>query len=112
MAQKVVTIVTDDLTGEESEDAQTHSLVVDGVPYEIDLSPDSYDKLMEALNPFLNAGRRQKRSRGAAQAPRKSQGSSEDTARIRTWAKEHGYEVNDRGRVPANIREAYEKASA
>ena len=31
--------------------------------------------------------------------------------KIRAWAKENGYEVNDRGRVPASIREAYEKAN-
>jgi hypothetical protein len=33
----------------------------------------------------------------------------QDTAKIRAWAKEKGYEVNDRGRVPATIREAYDK---
>lgn len=38
--------------------------------------------------------------------------SSEDTAAIRQWAKENGYEVNDRGRIPATIREAYAKANA
>lgn len=38
-------------------------------------------------------------------------GGSQDTAQIRAWAKENGYEVNDRGRVPASIREAYEKAN-
>ncbi|NGO73490.1 histone-like nucleoid-structuring protein Lsr2 [Streptomyces boncukensis] len=111
MAQRVITIVTDDLTGEESTDAQTHILAVDGVQYEIDLAPDSYDKLMEALNPFLTSGRRLRRSRtgGPAAAGKRSQG-AEDTAKIRTWAREQGYEVSDRGRVPANIREAFEKA--
>jgi Lsr2 len=40
-----------------------------------------------------------------------SAGSAEDTAKIRAWAKEHGYEVNDRGRVSATVKEAYEKAN-
>jgi hypothetical protein len=31
-------------------------------------------------------------------------------AAIRTWAKENGYEISDRGRVPASIREAYATA--
>jgi hypothetical protein len=39
-------------------------------------------------------------------------GGTQDTAKIRAWAKEQGYDVNDRGRVPGNIREAYEKAHA
>ncbi|CDR02336.1 Lsr2-like protein [Streptomyces iranensis] len=35
----------------------------------------------------------------------------QDTAEIRAWAKENGYEVSDRGRVPATVREAYAKAN-
>nr|WP_234315638.1 MULTISPECIES: histone-like nucleoid-structuring protein Lsr2 [unclassified Streptomyces] len=31
-------------------------------------------------------------------------------AAIRTWARENGYQVADRGRIPANIREAYKQA--
>lgn len=49
----------------------------------------------------------------AGAAPRRAPrggAASQDTAKIRAWAKEEGYEVNDRGRVPAQIREAYEKA--
>nr|WP_323372118.1 histone-like nucleoid-structuring protein Lsr2 [Streptomyces katsurahamanus] len=34
------------------------------------------------------------------------------TAQIREWAKVNGYDVNDRGRVPATVREAYEKANS
>ena len=49
--------------------------------------------------------------RAAAERRASAAGGSQDTAKIRAWAKENGYEVNDRGRVPANIREAYEKAN-
>ncbi|QFZ78447.1 hypothetical protein GFH48_38920 [Streptomyces fagopyri] len=31
-----------------------------------------------------------------------------DDERIRLWARTNGYLVNDRGRIPASIREAYE----
>ncbi|MGW7578289.1 histone-like nucleoid-structuring protein Lsr2 [Streptomyces sp. NPDC054765] len=106
MAQKVITIFTDDLTGEESTEAATHTLSLDGVTYEIDLSPDSYDQLLEAVGPFLKAGRKT----GKARKPRKAAaGGNEDTAAIRAWAKSSGYNVSDRGRVPAEIREAYQK---
>ncbi|WP_329460881.1 histone-like nucleoid-structuring protein Lsr2 [Streptomyces sp. NBC_01431] len=109
MAQKIVTIYTDDLTGEETQEAATHTIVVDGVGYEIDLGPDSYDKLLEAITPFTKAGRRIKADRIKA-APKPSGGRT-DTAAIRAWAKEKGYDINDRGRVPAEIREAYDKAN-
>ncbi|MFH8349204.1 Lsr2 family protein [Streptomyces sp. NPDC018045] len=113
MAQKIVTIYTDDLTGEESTEVATHSLSVDGIAYEVDLAPDSYDKLLEAIGPFLKAGRRTGRVKAGAGA-RKASGAasgSGETAKIRAWAKENGYEVNERGRVSADIREAYQNAN-
>ncbi|MFE5736142.1 histone-like nucleoid-structuring protein Lsr2 [Streptomyces celluloflavus] len=107
MAQKVITIYTDDLTGEESSEAATHTLSLDGVTYEIDLGPDSYDQLLEAVGPFIKVGRKT----GKARKVSKAASGGGDTAAIRAWAKENGYEVNDRGRVPAPVREAYEKAN-
>ncbi|KOT90004.1 hypothetical protein ADK86_27400 [Streptomyces sp. NRRL F-5755] len=106
MAQRIITIYTDDLTGEETRDASTHTFAIDSLAYEIDLSSDSYDRLLEALGPFLKAGRRMGRVKSMAGA-RKAKPGGEDTAKIRAWAKENGYEVNDRGRVPANVRKAY-----
>ncbi|KUN03181.1 hypothetical protein AQI95_24390 [Streptomyces yokosukanensis] len=108
MAQKTVTIYTDDLTGEESSEAANHTFSLDGVQYEIDLGPDSYDQLLEALAPFTRAGRKIGRTRKPVKATAASGG--EDSAAIRAWAKEAGYEISSRGRVPAEVREAYAKA--
>ena len=63
MAQKIVTIYMDDLTGEETSEAATHTLSLDGVTYELDLAPDSYDRLLEAVAPFTRAGRKVARAR-------------------------------------------------
>jgi Lsr2 len=117
MAQKVVTLYTDDLTGEESAEISTYTVLVNGVGVEVDLTPESHDKLLEALSPFLNAdGARRVRGgspAAGARGKRRSAGPADgpDTAKIRAWAKENGYEVNDRGRVPASVKEAYEKAN-
>ncbi|MBZ4016260.1 histone-like nucleoid-structuring protein Lsr2 [Streptomyces purpurogeneiscleroticus] len=110
MAQKVITVITDDLTGEEIEDAKTHTFSVNGSTYEIDLGSDSYDSFLEAVRPFMEAGRRVKKARGGAPRGKADAGAGGDTAAIRLWAKENGYEVNERGRIPAEIREAYENA--
>jgi hypothetical protein len=110
MAQKIVTIYTDDLTGEESSEASTHTFALDGVQYEIDLGPDSYDKFLEALGPFMKSGRKQGRGRAQRAGGRQRQAAGPDSAAIRAWVKENGYEVSDRGRVPTEVREAYEKA--
>ncbi|MEU7104297.1 Lsr2 family protein [Streptomyces sp. NPDC046215] len=118
MAQKVVTTFTDDLTGEESDEISTHTILVDGAGVEIDLTPDSHDKLMDALRPFLSAqGARRVRGGASSSAATKTRrrpagaAGGQDTSAIRAWAKSAGLEVNDRGRVPASIREAYEKAN-
>ncbi|MGI5372675.1 histone-like nucleoid-structuring protein Lsr2 [Streptomyces sp. CA-251387] len=109
MAQKIVTVYTDDLTGAESEDVRTHTFSLDGVNYEIDLVSDNYDKLFEALAPFIDKGRKLGRAKGMGR-PRKAPTDGPSAEELRAWAREHNYQVNDRGRVPASIREAYEKA--
>ncbi|WP_049579880.1 histone-like nucleoid-structuring protein Lsr2 [Streptomyces sp. SBT349] len=108
MAKKIVTVYTDDLTGAEAEDVDTHRFALDGVNYEIDLTSDSFDKLLEALNPFIENGRKTVRGKRAAIGARRA--AAVDSSKIREWAKEQGIEVSERGRVPASVREAYEKA--
>ncbi|WP_419996850.1 histone-like nucleoid-structuring protein Lsr2 [Streptomyces boninensis] len=109
MAQKVQVLLVDDLDGGEADETVTFAL--DGKQYEIDLSTKNADKLRGALEQFVDKGRRTggRGTRGKGRAA--ASGGSQDTAKIRAWAKENGYEVNDRGRVPASVREAYEKAN-
>ncbi|MEU9121196.1 Lsr2 family protein [Streptomyces sp. NPDC048506] len=110
MAQKVQVLLVDDLDGGEAHETVTFAL--DGKSYEIDLSEGNADKLRDSLADFVKAGRRtggRSAARGKARAA--ASGGSQDTAKIRAWAKENGYNVNDRGRVPADIREAFEKAN-
>jgi hypothetical protein len=111
VAQKVQVLLVDDLDGGEADETVTFAL--DGVTYEIDLTTANADKLRGLLTPYLDGGRRTGGRAGRGRAPkgavRAGSPAGQDTAKIRAWAKEKGYEVNDRGRVPATIREAYEK---
>lgn len=110
VAQKVQVLLVDDLDGGEADETVTFAL--DGVTYEIDLTTDNADKLRGLLSPYVDGGRRTggRAGRGrTVKAASRGGSASQDTAKIRAWAKEAGYEVNDRGRVPAQIREAYEK---
>ncbi|MDX2709001.1 Lsr2 family protein [Streptomyces sp. PA03-6a] len=109
MAQKILTIFTDDITGESSDDVAPHTLTLDGATYEIDLGSDSYDTLLEKLGPFLGAARRTG-GRLKPGAAGKRQPSGSDAAKVRTWARENGYQMSNRGRIPASILEVYEKA--
>lgn len=107
VAQKVQVLLVDDLDGGEAD--ETVTFAVDGVSYEIDLTTENADKLRKLLSPYVDSGRKTggRSGRGRARGARGASvsASSQDTAKIRAWAKENGFEVNDRGRVPAQIRD-------
>jgi hypothetical protein len=120
MAQQTTVRYIDDLDGSEAHGTVEFGL--DGRSYSIDLSEENAAKLREALAPFIEAARRsggrggsgdrgQRRS-GQQQTEKKSARSNrEQTAAIRQWAREHGHQVSDRGRIPTSVIEAYESAS-
>ncbi|WP_129841690.1 Lsr2 family protein [Streptomyces sp. RFCAC02] len=112
MAQKVQVLLLDDLSGGEADETVTFAL--DGRTYEIDLNAENADKLRNALDPYVKAGRRAggRASRARGRAASSGGGSNQDTAAIRAWARENGHKVNDRGRIPADVLEAYKKAGA
>ncbi len=119
MAQKTLVVVVDDLSGETlAEDAgQTVNFGLDGQSYEIDLSNETAAELRRAVQRYVDAGRRVSRQSatrdsGGARNTRRSgsgrgSGRSQDTAAIREWARTHGHQVSDRGRIPAKVLEAY-----
>ncbi|MFH7596610.1 Lsr2 family protein [Streptomyces racemochromogenes] len=110
MAQKVQVLLVDDLDGGEADETVTFAL--DGKTYEIDLTTANAEKLRGLLDPYTKSGRRTggRASAGRAKGRAAASTGSPDTAEIRAWAKAQGLSVNDRGRVPAEIREAYENA--
>jgi hypothetical protein len=119
MAQQTTVRYIDDLDG--SEASGTVESGPDGRSYSIDLSEKNAAKLRAALAPFVDAARRpggrggageRGQRRSGQQADKKSTRSSrEQTAAIRQWAREHGHQVSDRGRIPTSVIEAYESAS-
>ena len=115
--KKIVTQLVDDLDGTviEAGAGRTVSLSLDGRGWELDLSDANIDKLKTALDPFLSAARstgsRGSASRGAA--PRRARtASAKELAEVRTWAGENGYSVGNRGRISAEVRDAYDSAHA
>jgi hypothetical protein len=124
MAQQMTVRFVDDLDG--SEASGTVDFGLDGRRYEIDLSEANVARLREALAPFVGAartaggrraaGRSPGRGRGARQSVTAAQNtvarsSREDTATIRQWARNHGHQVSDRGRISKSIMDAYQAAS-
>jgi Lsr2 len=108
MAQKVKIILVDDLDGGSADETVRFGL--DGASYEIDLSSDNAAELRSAVERFVSHAR--KTSGGRATRTRTSAGRNQDSAQIRQWARENGYAVNSRGRIQAEIQEAYQKANS
>ena len=108
MAQRIQTLLIDDLDGGEA--AGTVRFGLDGTEYEIDLSAAHGDELRKALEQYLAHARRAGGPARSAARTRRGSGSV-DTAKVREWAKGQGIEVKERGRVPADVVEQYKAAA-
>ncbi|GAB3854027.1 Lsr2 family protein [Nocardioides maradonensis] len=110
MAQKVNIVLVDDIDG--SDATQTVVFGLDGSSYEIDLSDANAAALREALAPYVGHGRKVGRAaRRTARAAAASSTAGASAREIREWAKSNGHSVPERGRIPADVREAYESAN-
>ena len=107
MAQRVNVVLVDDIDGSDAE--ETVSFALDGVDYEIDLSEPHASELRNALSLYIGHARRtggRRKSGRRSSAPAATDGET-SAADIRAWARENGWEVPERGRVSAEVREAY-----
>lgn len=111
MAQKVQVILVDDVDGGSADESVTFAL--DGVSYEIDLSSAHAEELREAFSKWV--GHARKVTRGAARpAAKKARSSASGPSRateIREWARNNGYTVSERGRISADIQQAFDAAN-
>ena len=109
MAQKTTVRLVDDLDGAElGEDrGETVTFALDGTTYEIDLSRENADALRGLIYDYAAKGRKVSSGRRAA---RTSVVDGPPPAEVRAWAQDNGYNLPDRGRIPAQVREAYDRA--
>jgi hypothetical protein len=105
--QRTIMILEDDLDG--SEGSETVSFALDGVEYAIDLNEAHADELREALGRFTRAARKTG-GRPRTSRPRTSRPGASNAGEIRQWARSQGLQVNNRGRIQADIVEKYHAA--
>ena len=106
MARQIITVLTDDLDGGDAD--RTIEFGVDGVTYTIDLSEKNAAKLRKALDPYLAVAIKAGRTNGRRPAAPVSRANNRETNQaIREWAVKNGWEVSERGRIPASVVEAY-----
>jgi hypothetical protein len=120
MAQKTIVSLVDDLDGSAAD--ETVGFGLDGVSYEIDLTDTHAKSLRDAFADYVAHARQQgrttrkprTRTSGRATGSASPTGTTavdrEQNKAIRDWARTHGHTISDRGRIPAEITEAYHQA--
>lgn len=113
--------LVDDITGDEAD--ETVDFGLDGRLFEIDLSSAHARRLRDGLARFVSVARpadtggtRQGRARTAAPAATTSGTGSDAAIRehnraVRVWARENGFTVSERGRIPSEVVEAYRRGT-
>lgn len=109
MAQRVQIVIEDDVDGGAASETVTFGL--DGVTYEIDLNDENAGKLRDSLAAWVGHARRSGGRRATGRrASAEPSARRADLGEMREWARKHGHQVSDRGRVSLVVQEAYDKA--
>ncbi|MFJ9364865.1 Lsr2 family protein [Nocardia sp. NPDC101769] len=110
MARKVVVELVDDYDGKSTAEETVH-FAVEGVAYEIDLSKLNAAHMRGTFEQWTQHARKMGRSSKTSTVTKSRPAvDREQTQAIRNWARKNGFEVSSRGRVSAEILDAYNKA--
>lgn len=110
MAQQISTLLFDDLAlkkGKEVPADETLSFSLEGKSYRIDLTADNAAKFRARFTPYTEVAHRIPAN---GNRPSRTVALRQESADVRKWAKEKGYVVSERGRIPAEIVQQYRLA--
>lgn len=108
MARTVTTHITDDIDG--TADAHEVSFAFEGTNYTVDLGKKNRAAFEKALKPYIEAATKVGRERSGSRRTSKNTADKYDLNQVRTWARENGIEVSDRGRVAKAVLDQYDAA--
>lgn len=107
MATKISTTLVDDFDPDDIAD-ETVTFALDGTSYEIDLTTERARALRSAIDFFASHARVTSRTATSTAKRRSRANATEyDPAKVREWAKTQGIELSERGRISANVIQAY-----
>ncbi|WP_096505141.1 histone-like nucleoid-structuring protein Lsr2 [Mycobacteroides stephanolepidis] len=114
MAKRVTVTIVDDVDGE-SIATENVEFGIDGARYEIDLSSRNAEKLRGQLNSWVEHARRvngRRNLRGSLNPSRKRPAIDRaQSTVIRQWASKNGHAISARGRIPAEVINAFNAAN-
>ena len=103
-------LLVDDIDNSDADETVTFAL--DGVTYEIDLNATNAAKLRDEFAPWVGHARRSGGRKASGRQQRQWRRSRrKDVSAVREWARKNGHDVSERGRIPAAVQEAYDKAN-
>lgn len=118
MAEILIRQLVDDLDGKPIDAGLGRRVTFSyqGADYRIDLCPANADKIEAAFAPFIksatkvsSAGKARMTTSTAAKASRSGR-SAEQLQAIREWAGKNGFDVSPRGRIKADVVDAFDAA--
>ena len=108
MAQKtIVTMLCDIPHAGEVDGTESVTFAFDGSTYEIDLCGEHSKDIREKLAAFADHARK---ASPVSRARRGRVNSGRRSGDVREWARKHGYEVSERGRISTKIITDYDAA--
>jgi hypothetical protein len=116
MGQRIEVVLTCDLHDGDVPAEETVTFAVDGTTYAFELCPEHLEEFRDTVGRYVAAARRAdqprrgRRRAAESSAPRGRRGAT-DLSGVRAWARSQGYKVSDRGRLSAEVQEAYEAAT-
>lgn len=114
MATITKTFLVDDIDGT-TDDVENVQISLDGANFEIDLSAANAARLRDKLAKYVENGTRITQHRPGRRAkpaaPKATVTSGRDQVQaVRDWARQNGYEVSSRGRIPGAVQQAFAAA--
>ncbi|MGG7100869.1 histone-like nucleoid-structuring protein Lsr2 [Rhodococcus sp. 24CO] len=116
MAEIFIRQLIDDLDGKPIDTGLEHEVTFSyqGADYRIDLRPANADKIAAAFAPYMKVAEKvssASKTRAKASSATKTSGSGrsvDELKAIREWAGKNGFDVFPRGRVKADIIDAFD----
>lgn len=115
-------VLVDDYDGKElPEDTQPVQLSLGRTTYNLYLSEDNHGKLLEVLDPFIKDAETASSTTTTVTRTTRSGSDKEKLKQVRAWAQSTNFKyknakgeevtLGDRGRIPQEVIDAYEKAN-
>jgi Lsr2 len=120
MARKIQVLLTCDFDDDDTPAVETVTFTHHGTTYAFEACQAHLDQFNTDLETYVTRARREtggrgRRSSGPAASALRASANPEragrgDLAAVRAWARAEGHQVSDRGRIPSEIRQAYDAA--